>query len=46
MVITVGGLFPKQSIGWYRKHFMVARSDSGQRLQIQFDGVFRNAVFG
>ena len=41
----VGGLFPETSIGWYRKHFTVARSDSGQRFQTQFDGVFRNANF-
>lgn len=39
----VGGLFPETSIGWYRKHFTVARKDSGHRFQIQFDGVFRNA---
>ncbi len=41
----VGGLFPETSIGWYRKHFMVSRKDSGQRFQIQFDGVFRDAQF-
>lgn len=39
----VGGLFPETSIGWYRKHFTVARSDSGSRFQIQFDGIFRDA---
>ena len=39
----VGGLFPETSIGWYRKHFTIARSDSGHRFQIQFDGIFRNA---
>jgi len=39
----VGGLFPETSIGWYRKHFIVARADSGTRFQIQFDGIFRNA---
>ena len=39
----VGGLFPATSIGWYRKHFTVARADSGQRFQIQFDGIFRDA---
>ena len=39
----VGGLFPETSIGWYRKHFTIAASDSGQRFQIQFDGIFRNA---
>lgn len=41
----VGGVFPETSIGWYRKHFTVARKDSGQRFQLQFDGVFRNASF-
>jgi len=41
----VGGLFPETSIGWYRKHFTIAKSDSGIRFQIQFDGVFRNASF-
>jgi beta-galactosidase len=39
----VGGLFPETSIGWYRKHFTVSRSDSGTRFQLQFDGIFRNA---
>jgi beta-galactosidase len=39
----VGGLFPETSIGWYRKHFSVAKSDSGGRFQIQFDGIFRDA---
>lgn len=39
----VGALFPETSIGWYRKHFAVAKSDSGQRFQLQFDGIFRDA---
>ncbi|HEV8286165.1 MAG TPA: beta-galactosidase GalA [Chitinophagaceae bacterium] len=39
----VGGLFPETSIGWYRKYFIVSRADSGNRFQIQFDGIFRNA---
>jgi beta-galactosidase len=39
----VGGLFPATSIGWYRKHFSIARADSGTRFQLQFDGIFRNA---
>ncbi len=26
----VGGLFPETSIGWYRKHFSVSSSDSGE----------------
>ena len=41
----VGGLFPETSIGWYRKHFTVDKKDSGQRIQIQFDGIFRDANF-
>ncbi|HRX94192.1 MAG TPA: beta-galactosidase GalA [Chitinophagaceae bacterium] len=40
----VGGLFPETSIGWYRKHFTVASADSGQRFQVQFDGIFRDAM--
>lgn len=39
----LGGLYPKNSIGWYRKHFSIARSDSGQRFVVQFDGVFRDS---
>ena len=40
----VGGLFPETSIGWYRKHFTIPLSDSGHRFQIQFDGIFRDAM--
>lgn len=40
----VGGLFPETSIGWYRKHFKVASIDSGRRFQLQFDGIFRDAM--
>ncbi len=39
----VGGLFPETSIGWYRKHFTVARADSGLRFRVRFDGIFRDA---
>lgn len=41
----VGGLFPENSIGWYRKKFTVAAADSGKRFSITFDGIFRNAKF-
>jgi beta-galactosidase len=41
----VGGLFPETSIGWYRKHFMVAKSDSLKHFQLKFDGLFRDAEF-
>jgi len=40
----IGGLFPQNSVGWYRKSFTIAKSDSGQRFAIQFDGVFRDAM--
>ncbi len=39
----IGGLYPETSIGWYRKHFTIPQKDSGQRFQIQFDGIFRDA---
>jgi beta-galactosidase len=39
----VGGLYPQNSIGWYRKHFIIAKADSGKRFSIQFDGIFRDA---
>ncbi len=39
----VGGLYPQNSIGWYRKHFTVVKADSGRRYAIQFDGIFRNS---
>lgn len=39
----VGGLFPETSIGWYRKKFFVDRADSGKKISIQFDGIYRNA---
>ncbi|MEO8769057.1 MAG: beta-galactosidase GalA [Ferruginibacter sp.] len=41
----VGGAYPETSIGWYRKHFTVSKSDSASHFQIKFDGVFRDASF-
>ncbi len=40
---TVGGLFPENSIGWYRKTFAVDPADSGKRYVLQFDGIFRDS---
>jgi beta-galactosidase len=40
----VGGLYPETSIGWYRKHFSVDKKDEGKRFEIQFDGIYRNAI--
>ena len=40
----VGRLFPKSSIGWYRRSFSVPASDRGKRLAVKFDGVFRDCM--
>ena len=40
----VGRNFPETSIGWYRRTFEIPQSDSGRRLAIEFDGVFRDAM--
>jgi beta-galactosidase len=39
----IGGQYPENSIGWYRKKFMINKKDLGQRFSLQFDGIFRNA---
>ncbi len=39
----VGGLFPDNSVGWYRKSFAVSVKDSEQRFVIDFDGIFRDS---
>jgi beta-galactosidase len=41
----IGGLFPENSIGWYRKSFIIQPSDSGGQFSLTFDGVFRDATF-
>jgi beta-galactosidase len=40
---AIGGLFPENSIGWYRKTFSIDRADSGGRILLQFDGIFRDS---
>ena len=39
----IGGNYPATSIGWYRKNIMIEADKEGQKLSLQFDGVFRNA---
>lgn len=39
----VGGMFPENSIGWYRKTFAPDRADSGKRYVLQFDGIYRDS---
>lgn len=38
----VGGFYPDNSIGWYRKHFSVDKVKEGQRFIIRFEGVYRD----
>lgn len=40
---TIGGRSPENSVGWYRKRFEVAKEALGDRLYLEFDGVFRDA---
>ncbi len=40
---AIGRLFPENSVGWYRKKFVVPASDLGRRIVIEFDGVHRDA---
>lgn len=38
----VGGFYPDNSIGWYRKHFSADKTKEGQRFIIRFEGVYRD----
>jgi beta-galactosidase len=40
----VGPGFNKNSIGWYRRTFDLSQEDSGKRIWLTFDGVFRDAT--
>ncbi len=40
----VGPRYPENSIGWYRRSFTLAPEDSGKRIWLTFDGVFRDAT--
>jgi len=40
----VGPGFTKNSIGWYRRTFELAPVDSGKRIWLTFDGVFRDTT--
>jgi beta-galactosidase len=41
---TIGWKYPETSVGWYRKTFFISASDSGRKISIQFDGIFRDAT--
>jgi beta-galactosidase len=38
----VGRAYPKNSIGWYRRSFLLTGADLGKRLSLEFDGVYRD----
>jgi beta-galactosidase len=38
----VGPGFPQNSIAWYRRTFALPKADSGKRLWLEFDGVYRD----
>lgn len=41
---TVGWKYPETSVGWYRKTFEMTKADEGRHIELQFDGIFRNAT--
>jgi beta-galactosidase len=41
---ALGDGFPQNNIGWYRRTFTLPATDAGQRLWLEFDGVFRDAT--
>ncbi|HLX13295.1 MAG TPA: hypothetical protein VKS81_10830, partial [Bacteroidota bacterium] len=40
----IGRQFAKTTVGWYRRTFTVPKADSGKRIVVKFDGVFRDCV--
>ena len=40
----LGRSYPETSVGWYRKEFLIPASDSGRRVNLQFDGAFRDVL--
>ncbi|QEC74267.1 glycoside hydrolase family 2 protein [Arachidicoccus ginsenosidivorans] len=40
---AIGGHYPQNSIGWYRKEFEVDPADSGGRFELRTDGIYRDS---
>jgi beta-galactosidase len=40
----IGRLFPKTTIGWYRKTFTIPLADEQKKLVVKFEGVFRDCI--
>jgi len=43
VVNGVASGFTRGGIGWYRKHFHIAKAEEGKRFYIRFDGVYMNS---
>lgn len=41
----LGRAYPATSIGWYRRVFEIPANDAGRRISLEFDGVYRDAIF-
>ena len=41
---ALGLAFPQNSVGWYRRTFDLPATDSGRRIWLEFDGVFRDCT--
>lgn len=40
----IGRQFPATTIGWYRRSFIIPKSDEGKKIAVKFDGVFRDCI--
>jgi beta-galactosidase len=38
----LGRRYPETSVGWYRREFDIPASDAGRRVEVEFDGAFRD----
>jgi len=41
---ALGEGFPQNSVSWYRRSFDLPESDSGKRIWLEFDGVYRDST--
>jgi beta-galactosidase len=41
---AIGKNFPQNSVGWYRRSFVIPKQDEGRRIVAEFDGIYRDAT--
>lgn len=39
----IGGKYPENSVGWYRKHIEIPAEDKGKQFFIEFEGIYRDS---